>query len=659
MRRLIVPFVAAVLVGSVALGNAPQVAAAQSAPDVGRAWQPRPLSKALYSVQAPTDDNGQRHLVEASDGESLWVEAWLPAPKDGRTPPRRVPTVLVVSPYRTPGTVGLYLQRYLDHLVPRGYAFAISHVRGTGGSTGCLDRRGPQEIDDSSRVVEWAGRDAPWSDGSVGMVGLSYFGGTQVGVAARGDAKRTRYLKAIVPVSPWSSTYDIYDFDGVRFFLQHEVTAAFTYHLQYSLPSGRPDQVPERSGCAPEHQLAPIGHDGRVSRYFRERDDRIGAHRIRAATLMVHGHGDPNVFPSVQAGLFDQIPDSTPKAGLFGWWGHDDPGWRGSSGTYEEWIRADYLDTVTAWFDRWLKGLPTGADRWPVAQVQGNDGQWRVEPDWPTTGGPAGHLALGPAGTLGMRTPSGSTSYREGAFAFPSTPEAPGTYAVFETTPLPNRLEITGQPVADLWVTLDRPDATIGVLLETFGADGQRLGIRAEDEQGNPIDSGATRGFRSARFLEPLVRNRFWQAEPVAPPVNTPVRVQVRMYPTDLVIPKGGWIRLTVAGSLTAENGLEGAAYSFLGVDLPPVLEDPSQPSGQATMVTILHDCAHPSALRFVTPRKRPRLLNVREVDEEGPLRAVKGPVPLSDGGGLATTPVCGKKPIRLPMFGPPIRQGV
>jgi hypothetical protein len=191
------------------------------------------------------------------------------------------------------------------------------------------------------------------------------------------------------------------------------------------------------------------------------------------------------------------------------------------------------------------------------------------------------------------------------------------------------------------------------VLLETFGPDGERLGVRSYDDKGNPIDTGATRGFRSARFLDPLVANRFWQSEPKAPPVGTPLRVQVRLYPTDLVIPKGGRVRLTVSGSAMSEGGLESLVEYLTGVQPPSLVEDPSQPSGSATRVTILHDCAHPSTLRFLMPRRDAKLLNVRESDETGPLRSSPPRAPVSDAARLATAPVCGQAPIRLEGFGP------
>jgi predicted acyl esterase len=292
---------------------------------------------------------------------------------------------------------------------------------------------------------------------------------------------------------------------------------------------------------------------------------------------------------------------------------------------------------VVAWYDRWLKASAgTNVDEWPVAQVQGTDGQWRAEPDWPTTGGPAGQLALGPAGSLGVTDPTGATSYVESTLETTETEEyAPGTAAVFETPPLAARLELTGQPVLDLYVSLDRPDAHLAAKVEGIGPDGGKL------------PEARTVGTRSMQHLEPLTDNRFTQRESKLPPIGVPVRVTLRLNPADLVVPAGGRLRVTIAGSVIVYDGLdavvEGAGAVFQG---------PSQPSGTATRVTILHDCAHPSALRFLMPRADADLLNVREKDESAPL-ASNSYTPLVTDGGLATARVCGHEPERNDVLGP------
>jgi hypothetical protein len=276
---------------------------------------------------------------------------------------------------------------------------------------------------------------------------------------------------------------------------------------------------------------------------------------------------------------------------------------------------------VTAWYDRYLKGLKTGVERWPSVQVQASDGSWRVERDFPGTGGPVGHLALGAAGTLGLPKPDGATTFTEGVA------RAVHDKITFTTPALTAPLHLTGQPVLDLWVTTDRPDGHVAAQITVLGPDGEPL-----QHEGSSAELHATYGFRSLQHLQPIEENWFRQSSPELPPTGTPLRVPVRFQPTDLVVPVGGRVELTIAGSL----------------DYPRL----SLPSGTAARITVLHDCEHMSALRFLMADPKAPALEVREVDQEGPLKAPAAKRRVVDGN-LASDKVCGSAPERLDAFRP------
>ncbi|MGH9113883.1 MAG: CocE/NonD family hydrolase C-terminal non-catalytic domain-containing protein, partial [Acidimicrobiales bacterium] len=111
--------------------------------------------------------------------------------------------------------------------------------------------------------------------------------------------------------------------------------------------------------------------------------------------------------------------------------------------------------------------------------MQATDGQWRTSADWPAVDGPQRRLLLGPGGTLGADSPSGSTTYLEGPVPELEAPPLPGAVApaaaVFETAPVAEDLEVIGMPRLDLWVRLAVPDAHLTARLEVIGTDGQRL----------------------------------------------------------------------------------------------------------------------------------------------------------------------------------------
>src|SRR3989442_8911890 len=65
-----------------------------------------------------------------------------------------------------------------ERWIPHGYAVVRVDSRGAGWSPGFMDPNCPREIEDLYQCVEWAGRQ-PWSNGKVGMLGISYYASNQ------------------------------------------------------------------------------------------------------------------------------------------------------------------------------------------------------------------------------------------------------------------------------------------------------------------------------------------------------------------------------------------------------------------------------------------------------------------------------------------------
>jgi putative CocE/NonD family hydrolase len=91
-----------------------------------------------------------------------------------------------------------------DFFVPRGYVQIIANARGTGGSEGSYSMFDKQEWQDIADVVEWAGAQ-PWCDGTVGMLGISYFACAQLAAAV----ERPEHLKAIFAPVVTENLYDV------------------------------------------------------------------------------------------------------------------------------------------------------------------------------------------------------------------------------------------------------------------------------------------------------------------------------------------------------------------------------------------------------------------------------------------------------------------
>lgn len=156
----------------------------------------RNLSQPIHTV---TRDNDVPATMR--DGVDLLVDVHRPAE------PGRYPVLIAASPYprqiQNLGVpAGIVEAGASDFFVPRGYVHVIANCRGTGGSGGTFGFFDGQERRDMHDLVEWAAAQA-WSNGEVGMVGISYFAGTQMEAAV----EQPPHLKAIMPIA---GTFDLY-----------------------------------------------------------------------------------------------------------------------------------------------------------------------------------------------------------------------------------------------------------------------------------------------------------------------------------------------------------------------------------------------------------------------------------------------------------------
>jgi uncharacterized protein len=157
----------------------------------------RNLSQPTHAV-AHDDDVA----VPMRDGVLLLADVHRPAE------PGRYPALVAASPYprqiqNLGAPAGFIEAGASDFFVPRGYVHVIANCRGTGGSGGTFGFFDGQERRDMHDLVEWAAQQ-PWSNGNIGMIGISYFAGTQMEAAV----ERPPHLKAIMPIA---GTFDLYE----------------------------------------------------------------------------------------------------------------------------------------------------------------------------------------------------------------------------------------------------------------------------------------------------------------------------------------------------------------------------------------------------------------------------------------------------------------
>jgi predicted acyl esterase len=157
----------------------------------------RNLSQPTHAVAHDEDV-----AVPMRDGIILLADVHRPAESG------RYPVLVAASPYprqiqNLGAPAGFIEAGATDFFVPRGYVHVIANCRGTSGSGGTFGFFDGQERRDMHDLVEWAGQQ-PWSNGNVGMIGISYFAGTQMEAAV----ERPPHLKAIMPVA---GTFDLYE----------------------------------------------------------------------------------------------------------------------------------------------------------------------------------------------------------------------------------------------------------------------------------------------------------------------------------------------------------------------------------------------------------------------------------------------------------------
>lgn len=139
--------------------------------------------------------------VPMRDGINLLADIFRPSQSG------KFPVLIAASPYPRQiqdlgAPMGFIEAGTSDFFVPRGYVHVIVNLRGTGGSGGTFGFFDGQERKDMYDVIEWAAAQ-PWSDGNVGMIGISYFAMTQMEAAV----EQPPHLKAIMPIG---GTYDLY-----------------------------------------------------------------------------------------------------------------------------------------------------------------------------------------------------------------------------------------------------------------------------------------------------------------------------------------------------------------------------------------------------------------------------------------------------------------
>jgi putative CocE/NonD family hydrolase len=481
-------------------------------------------------------------LESERDGATIQIGLVRPDVPEGE----RVPVIVDAGPYFHPmQTLDLRAcePRLTENFVPQGYAVALVAVRGTSDSGGCMDLFGPNEQADLDQAISWLGRQ-PWSSGSVGMIGISYDGGTPWEVAAFGN----RHLKTIVPISGVPDVFELLFGGGTPDWRGPAVLNDIYYaqSVVFYLAGRRPEHTVQVTAC-PDYATAnaaalfsaQTGEEDPFGYWAPRRPKTRIERNYRGSILLVQGLQDWNVNPGLQFPWVGRLDRSGREVRyLLGQWGHAYP----DSGQQPE--RPEYADRLLAWFDRWLKGREV--DLGPKVEVEDSEGRWRRAAKWPPPGRPQtlwlrsdGRLGAAPDGAGGSRTLAFDPLHAQLGATEVEPPHPLSTLcgspncAAFRSEPFTDPYRFGGLPRLRATVTPTGPAGQLSAYLYALDSEGAtRLGW-------GQVDLRFPRGGDERGAVEP----------------GRPIEVDFRLQPLDAVLRPGARLVLILS---------QGTAYNRL-----------------------------------------------------------------------------------------------
>ena len=475
-------------------------------------------------------------MIPMPDGIQLAADLYMPADIPAG---EHLPVLLEYTPYRKNDSRGSKYRMY-TYFVKRGYVVARVDIRGTGNSQGRTIPYEYSEIElsDGDAVIAWLAKQ-DWSNGNVGMFGISWGGFNSIQMAVR----KPPALKAFVALMATEDLYqeDVHYMDGII----HIDSWMMSHDLSNAMP-GAPEFRLDEDWLRNRFEVEPS-----VFTYMREqRDgsfwDRASA-RDKYEQIQIPGY--------YIGGWYDGYRDSPPRMlehvkapvkAMIGPWDHYYP--------HNAWPapQVEWRHEAVRWFDQWLKGIDTGILDEPRFAVYVRDwhppgpgvdeipGHWRWEEGWPIERSVTKTFYAGQDHGLSS-SPSAqaihSLKYKPSVGLagggpvmwwgnIPPDQQSMDDYSlIYDSHPLDSPLEILGMPRAILKVSADVSRANWVVRICDVAPDSSVTQV------GGAAFNGTHR--KSAREPEDLIPGKVFPLE-------------IEMHFTSWVFPKGHRIRFAI-----------------------------------------------------------------------------------------------------------------
>lgn len=439
--------------------------------------------------------------------------------------------------------------------VPGGYACVRVDSRGAGWSPGYLDLWSERENKDYATCIEWAGQQ-PWSNGKVGLNGISYYAMNQWHVAGL----KPKHLAAICVWEGAADSYrDMNYHGGILCKFAENWYPRQIATIQYGL-----GERAKKSPNTGESVAGPVTLSEEELK--RNRSDYV-------AEVAAHRFDDE--WHRVRSAHWDKI--EVPLLSSANWGGqglHPRGNFEGfiNAASKQKWLEvhgdthfspfySDYgLKLQKRFFGHFLKGDNTGWDKQPpvVLQVRHIDRfVERAENEWPLARTQWTKFYLDPAARSLVTSPIGKQSQVEYG--------ASSDGVDFSFT-LPKQMEITGPIAARLFISSSSNDADLFLVVRVFDPHNDEITFQGALDPNTPIGQGWLRvSHRRLDFEQSLPWRPYHSHDRVEPMTPGQVyEVEVEVIPTSIVIPAGYRLVLTVRGKDYSYDGpLSDFARSF------------------------------------------------------------------------------------------------
>lgn len=596
-------------------------------------------------------------FISTRNGKRLGVLVSVPTDNSGNAARGRFPVVLTQNAYRI--DLGNLLSNLLPpastlgiggadrYMIRRGYVSVTVDSLGSGVSEGQLDLFGPAEQATYADVVDWVVQQ-PWSNGKIGVAGTSYLGITSLFTAAQGHPAVQAAFVNIPMGDPWRDTLGTGGLLNAWFIsnwlpltqaLSTFNGVAIAQHPHYA------DQIRAATAehiAAIDDFLLPIirnalngvpGYATDDGTFWSDRSPIEQAKNIRIPTFVIGSNND--IFQRNEPLVYEQLKRNTSAKLLI------------VPGAHAESILSTLLNhnnpledgapaatgLLLQWFDKYLKGIDSGAERQPnVTQFVNGLGnglpQYLTATDWPhpqampqrlylrgnltlTTDAPTTEEATHtlnepPAPTIKLGTNRAETLLR--AWVIPSdgseksiswlqwslgfvlplfdwyresdTVETLQNAINYETGLMTEDYYLNGPIQADIWLSSTAPEAAINVRVDDVGTDGvaRPLTNGLMSASFRAVDPSRSRTLKGV-MIQPWHPYTLASKQALNP--GEIVKVPVEIFPTAAVIKPGHRLRISISASNQAQG----------------VWSTPDQARANGGITTIYNNATHPSSV--------------------------------------------------------------